>query len=74
MHFKMSSATCFNLGQSKTLSSGNGLNQRIRDHLLKETTFITFPWVVSEYRLYCICNESIDMGQPVQTDPNVQMN
>ena len=26
MHFKMSSAICFNLEQSKILSSGNGLN------------------------------------------------
>ena len=26
MHFKMSSAICFNLDQSKILSSGNGLN------------------------------------------------
>ena len=26
MHFKMSSAICFNLEQSKTLSSGTGLN------------------------------------------------
>ena len=25
MHSKMSSAICFNFGQSKTLSSGNGL-------------------------------------------------
>ena len=25
MHFKMSSANCFNLDQSKILSSGNGL-------------------------------------------------
>ena len=25
MHFKMSSAICFNLDQSKILSSGNGL-------------------------------------------------
>ena len=25
MHFKMSSAICFNLDQSKMLSSGNGL-------------------------------------------------
>ena len=27
MHFKMLSAICFNLGQSKILSSGNGLNE-----------------------------------------------
>ena len=27
MHFKMSSAICFNLDQSKILSSGNGLNE-----------------------------------------------
>ena len=28
MHFKMSSAICFNLGQSKIFSSGNGLRKR----------------------------------------------
>ena len=28
MHFKMSSAICFQLGQSKILSSGNGLTLR----------------------------------------------
>ena len=27
MHFKMSSAICFNLDQSKILSSGNGLDE-----------------------------------------------
>ena len=27
MHFKMSSAICFNLDQSKILSSGNRLNE-----------------------------------------------
>ena len=29
MHFKMSSAICFNLDQSKILSSGNGLNMTL---------------------------------------------
>ena len=28
MHFEMSSVICFNLNQSKILSSGNGLNIR----------------------------------------------
>ena len=28
MHLKMSSAICFNLDQSKTLSSGNGLKHK----------------------------------------------
>ena len=29
MHFKMSSAICFNLDQSKILSSENGLSEKI---------------------------------------------
>ena len=42
MHFKVSSAICFNLDQSKILLSCNGLNQpTFKDHLLSEITFIT---------------------------------
>ena len=32
MHFEMSSAICFNLDQSKILSSGNGLS--VQSHLI----------------------------------------
>ena len=35
-HFEMSSAICFNLDQSKTLSSGNGLK-----HLTKKVLMST---------------------------------
>ena len=31
MHFKMSSANCFNLDQSKILSSGNGLMGKVQN-------------------------------------------
>ena len=34
MHFKMSSVICFNLDQSKILSSGNGLKQPLFDALI----------------------------------------
>ena len=36
MHFKMSSAICFNLDQFKILSSGNGLNKMVEKNLEKE--------------------------------------
>ena len=36
MHFKMSSAICFNLDQFKILSSGNGLNKKVENNLEKE--------------------------------------
>ena len=38
MHFKMSSAICFNLGWSKILSSGKELIIRLHDNLLKSKT------------------------------------
>ena len=41
MHFKMSSATCFNLDQSKILSSGNGVNS-LDEAMLRSTHYKRF--------------------------------
>ena len=43
MHFKMLSAICFNLDQSKILSSGNGLNSLANSKMLKWSNFKHFP-------------------------------
>ena len=37
MHFKMSSAICFNLDQSKILWSGNRLNFHCNGHVQRES-------------------------------------
>ena len=41
IHFKMLSAICFNLDQSKFLSSGNGLNT-------KQTISVSMQWVKTD--------------------------
>ena len=52
MHFEMSSAVCFNLDQSKILSSGNGLNP------LLHTDCVLFIFVGStEERNYGECGK-----------------
>ena len=40
MHFKLSSAICFNLDQSKILSSGNGLNNAGAAHHVGANTAV----------------------------------
>ena len=42
MHFKMSSAICFNLDQSKILSSGNALNPVPNNKNLNRSKLKTF--------------------------------
>ena len=40
MHFKMSSATCFNLDQSEILSCGNRLTRKEKKHVITGDLFI----------------------------------
>ena len=48
MHFKMSSAICFNLNQSKILSSGN------------EISIISPGWVISRQPMHGMCFLALD--------------
>ena len=56
----MSSAICFNLDQSKILSSGNGLSiSEGKDFCL--LCEITYLHIYNLYHLYCVC--SVALGQ-----------
>ena len=67
MHFKMSSAICFNLDQFKILSSGNGLNNICRN---KEKGSSTLD--VSFIHYSCMAVGSGPAG-PVMAGPNFRL-
>ena len=66
MHFEISSAICFNLDQSKILSSGNGLNSRFKEESILNfheqwhfvTSYVNGPQLLMVHRLCAVPNNT----------------